>query len=44
MQRFLPVHDAIYNHFNLQRHLISRRILRQTRASAYVAWNEIVTA
>ncbi len=43
MQRFLSVHDAIYNHFNLQRHLISRRILRQMRASAYVAWNEIVT-
>ena len=43
-QRFLSVHDAIYNHFNLQRHLISRRTLYQTRASAYVAWNEIVTA
>jgi len=44
MQRFLSVHDAVYNHFNLQRHLISRPTLRQTRASAYVAWNEIVTA
>ena len=28
MQRFLSVLDAIYNQFNLQRHLISRRILR----------------
>jgi putative transposase len=44
MQRFLSVHDAIYNHFNLQRHLITRQTLRQTRASAYAAWNEIVTA
>ena len=44
MQRFLSVHDAIYNHFNLQRHLISRQTLRQTRASAYLAWNEIVSA
>ncbi len=44
MQRFLSTHDAIYNHFNLQRHLISRPTLRRTRASAYVAWNEIVTA
>jgi putative transposase len=26
MQRFLSVHDAIYNVFNLQRHLISRRL------------------
>jgi hypothetical protein len=40
----LSVHDAIYNHFNLQRHLISRQTLRQTRAKAYVAWTEIVAA
>ncbi|MDG1430906.1 MAG: IS6 family transposase [Paracoccaceae bacterium] len=44
MQRFLSTHDAVYNHFNLQRHLNSRQTLRQTRASAYVAWNEIVSA
>jgi len=44
MQRFLSVHDAIYNHFNLRRHLISRPNLRQTRAKAYVAWNEFVAA
>jgi putative transposase len=44
MQRFLSVHDAVYNQFNFQRHLISRPVLRQMRASAYVAWNEIVTA
>ena len=44
MQRFLSVHDAIYNHFNLQRHLISRRTLRQTRARAFTEWFEIVAA
>mgnify|MGYP001564654787 FL=1 len=44
MQLFLSAHDAVYNHFNLQRHLNSRQTLRQTRASAYVAWNEIVSA
>ena len=44
MQRFLSVHDAIYNHFNLQRHLISRPILRQTRARAFTEWCEIVAA
>lgn len=42
MQRFLSIHDAIYNHFNLQRHLISRRTLRQTRAKAFTEWFEIV--
>lgn len=42
MQRFLSVHDAIYNLFNLQRHLISRPILRQMRADAAVEWQKIV--
>jgi putative transposase len=44
MQRFLSVHDAIYNHFNLQRHLISRRNLHLTRAKAFAEWFEIVAA
>jgi putative transposase len=44
MQQFLSVRDAIYNHFNLQRHLVSRRILRQTRARAFTEWFEIVPA
>ena len=44
MQRFLSAHDAIYNHFNLQRHLISRPILRQMRASAAAEWDQIVAA
>jgi putative transposase len=44
MQRFLSVHDAIYNHFNLQRHLISRRNLKLTRARAFSEWFEIVAA
>jgi len=42
MQRFLSVHDAIYNQFNLQRHLISRPTLRQMRAKAYAEWHQIV--
>jgi hypothetical protein len=42
MQRFLSVHDAIYNHFNLQRHLISRQTLHQTRAIAFTELFEIV--
>ncbi len=44
MQRFLSVHDAIYNHFNLQRHLISRPTLRQMRAKTNAEWHHIVAA
>jgi putative transposase len=44
MQRFLSIHDAIYNHFNVQRHLISRQTLRQTRAEVFAEWHQIVAA
>ena len=38
-QRFLSTHAAIYNTFNVQRHLISRSTLRQFRADAMTSWN-----
>ena len=44
MQRFLSVHDAIYNQFNLQRHLISRPSPRQMRDKAITEWHQIVAA
>jgi len=37
-QRFLATHAAVYNTFNVQRHLISRRTLRRFRAEADAAW------
>jgi putative transposase len=37
-QRFLSAHAAVYNTFNLQRHLISRRTLRLSRAEAAEQW------
>jgi len=33
-QRFLSTHAAVYNTFNVQRHLISRKTLRQFRGEA----------
>ena len=33
-QRFLSIHAAVYNHFNVQRHLISRRTHRLFRIAA----------
>ena len=37
-QRFLAIHSAVYNLFNVQRHLVSRRTLRQFRADALEQW------
>ncbi len=38
-QRFVSTHSAIYNTFNLQRHLVSRKTLRTFRAAAFAEWN-----
>ena len=43
-QRFLSNHAAVYNHFNLQRHLVSRRTLRQLRTNAMTGWREVVAS
>jgi putative transposase len=37
-QRFLSFNAAVYNTFNLQRHLISRSTLRTFRAEAAAQW------
>ena len=42
--RFLSVHAAVHNTFNLQRHLISRSTLRAFRAEAAVQWQVAVAA
>ena len=43
-QRFLSVHAAVYNTFNVQRHLISRRTLRLFRAEVAARWKAATTA
>jgi putative transposase len=43
-QRFLSIHAAVYNTFNLQRHLVSRSILRTFRAEAAEHWQKAVAA
>ncbi|MGF7213594.1 hypothetical protein GGE65_008240 [Skermanella aerolata] len=42
-QRFVLMYAATCNTFNLQRHLISRRILRTARAHGRADWNAAVT-
>src|SRR4029079_12243214 len=43
-QRFLSVHAATYNTFNVQRHLISHTTHRDARASAMQTWREVTAA
>ncbi len=43
-QRFLSTHAAVYNSFYTQRHLISRRTLRQFRAEATERWRQVTAA
>jgi transposase-like protein len=38
-QRFVATHAAVYNTFNVQRHMISRPTLRRFRAEAMEVWN-----
>ena len=42
-QRFLSMHAAVHNTFNLQRHLVSRSTLRKFRSDAAAQWKSAVT-
>ena len=43
-QRFLSMHAAIHNTFNVQRHLTTARTHRAFSASAMQTWREVVAA
>ncbi len=43
-QRFLSTHATVYNTFNVQRHLISRKTLRQFRSEAMSVWQTATEA
>jgi putative transposase len=43
-QKFLSSHAAVYNIFNVQRHLTSARTHRAFRATAMSAWREVLAA
>ena len=43
-QRFLSTHAAVYNTFNLQRHLTTQRTHRAFRAAAMSTWREAAAA
>ena len=37
LQKFASVHASLHNHFNLERHLISRKHYKRNRAKAQAA-------
>jgi transposase-like protein len=43
-QRFLSVHAAVHNNFNVQRHLTSRNTLRLLRGEAFQTWQAATAA
>jgi hypothetical protein len=43
-QRFLAIHAAVHNTFNVQRHLTSRRTLRVFRDEPFQTWRAATTA
>jgi len=43
-QRFLNVHAAVYNRFNLGRHLVSANDYRDLRQSAFASWKRVVAS
>jgi hypothetical protein len=44
LQRFLSVHAAVHNPFNLQRHLVSRSTFRNSRSEAAAQWRSATNA
>jgi putative transposase len=38
LQKFASVHASLYNHFNLERHLVARQIYKLRRVAAQLAW------
>ena len=41
LQKFSAMHSSLYNHFNHQRNLNPRHILKQNRAAALAEWREL---
>ncbi len=41
LQKFVPIHSQIHNHFNSERHLVSREIYKQRRSAALAEWRTL---
>ena len=41
LQKFSSVHAQVHNHFNQERHLISREVYKQKRSAAWAEWRAL---
>ena len=41
LQKFVSVHSSVYDHFNHQRHLVSRHKFKQDRSASLVEWQQL---
>jgi putative transposase len=42
LQKFGSVHASLHNHFNSERHLVSRQTFKERRSTAWVEWANLV--
>jgi putative transposase len=42
LQKFTSVHAQVHNHFNQERHLVSREVYKQRRSAALAAWRSVM--
>ena len=42
LQKFAAVHGTVHNHFNQERHVISRELYRKRRSAALAEWREVM--
>ena len=38
LQKFSSIHAEVHNHFNQERHLVTRQVYKQRRAGALAEW------
>jgi len=42
LQKFSSVHAQVHNHFNQERHLVTRKVYRERRSAALAEWRALV--
>ena len=42
LQKFSTVHASVHNHFNQERHLVSRDIYKERRSAALAEWQAVM--